>query len=556
MVAHFSLSFHSLKNMTNAIANYPWTKELEKTVVNSLVNTFGLDFLFFEDKVGGDVDTIHNVRQGIWATEQEKQAYQQRGDYNDVSGDYHSHDNYIATGRRDKARQQAGQLHDAYRSQTMTANEQRNLDHIIAAKKIHDDQGRILAGLDGVELANQSSNLQTTLETINKSKKQNPINEYLEKLPNLIDSHEKSLAKKQEQLAGLPRETPEQRHKAQALEADIHKTQEKIKGLKSIDPDAMREKDEQARAAYDGEINRTYYSSKFMLQTGHAAALSGFKMGARQMLGLVMAEIWFELRAQVPKILETLEKEFSFETFIAHIKDTFQGIWHRVQVRFKDFLTSFKDGVFGGVMSSVTTTIFNIFATTQRVAIKIIREIWGQLCKAFKLIFFNPENLGFVDLCKAVIGVLSVAVGVTVGSIIHAELLPLCNFPFGEELAAFAGALVTGLATLGLTYFMLNSSVAQKTWAYVESIMPHAGTVKKYQDINAELDRYLTDLARLEFNMDTEELAAFSRDLAICNDEMQRGLVLKDEISKRGIELPYEMGNAKSTRKWLASLAK
>jgi hypothetical protein len=136
------------------------------------------------------------------------------------------------------------------------------------------------------------------------------------------------------------------------------------------------------------------------------------------------------------------------------------------------------------------------------------------------------------------------------------ELLPLCNFPFGAELAAFAGALVTGLATLGLTYFMLYSGVAQKTWTYVESIMPHAGTVKNYQDINAKLDRYLTDLARLEFTMDVEELAAFSHDLAVCNDDMQRGLMLKNEIAKRGLELPYAMGNAKSTRKWLASLAK
>ena len=86
--------------------------------------------------------------------------------------------------------------------------------------------------------------------------------------------------------------------------------------------------------------------------------------------------------------------------------------------------------------------------------------------------------------------------------------------------------------------------------------MPHAGTVKKYQAINAELDRYLTELTRIEFNLDPEELAVFSRDLASCTDEMQRGLVIKEEITRRGIELPYEIGNPASTRKWLASLVK
>lgn len=143
-----------------------------------------------------------------------------------------------------------------------------------------------------------------------------------------------------------------------------------------------------------------------------------------------------------------------------------------------------------------------------------------------------------------------------IGSMAHAHLLPLCSFPFGSELAAFAGALVTGIVTLGLTYTMLYSNIAHKIWEFIESLMPHAGTLKKYQEINAELDRYLSELTRIEFNMDPEELSVFSNELAKCNNEIQRGLVLKDEIARRGIELPYEMGNTQSTRNWLASLVK
>ena len=47
------------------VADYPWIDELEKTLVQSLATSFGLDFLLFKDKLGGDVDTIHNVRHGI-----------------------------------------------------------------------------------------------------------------------------------------------------------------------------------------------------------------------------------------------------------------------------------------------------------------------------------------------------------------------------------------------------------------------------------------------------------------------------------------------------------
>ena len=48
-------------------------KEFEKTVLEKLVQSFGLDFILLNDKLGGEVDTIHNVRQGIFATKKEKE---------------------------------------------------------------------------------------------------------------------------------------------------------------------------------------------------------------------------------------------------------------------------------------------------------------------------------------------------------------------------------------------------------------------------------------------------------------------------------------------------
>ncbi|GLO44056.1 MULTISPECIES: hypothetical protein [Pseudomonas] len=539
--------------MHAAARDYPWAEELEKTVVTSLATSFGLDFLLFQDKHGGEVDTIHNARNGVWATEQEKQRFEKRGDYN--PDPYHQHENYIETGRRDKATHLAGELHDPYRNTTLTAAQKRNLDHVISAKEIHDDAGRVLAGLDGVELANQSSNLQTTHESINKSKGQTPINDYLRDLPELIGRSETKLAKDRARLASLPRDTPEQQHNARVLEDQIRKDENKIETLKAIDPDEMRKRDEAARAPYNEQINRAYYtSSKFWKQSASASLDAGLKMGARQMLGLVLAEVWFELRGQVPTLLEKLKHKFDFETFIDSVNSTLKGIWTRVQKRFTDFLIGFKDGVFAGVMASATTTLFNVFATTKVMAVKIIREVWGQLVKAIKLMIFNPEQLGFVDLCKAVTSLMSLGAATVVGTMVHAQLLPLCSFPFGGELVAFASALVTGVVTLGLNYFLLHSPVAHKLWAFIESIMPHAGVVKHFESVNAELDRYLTELGKLEFNLDADELEAFSLTLMACNDELQRGMVLKAEVVKRNIELPFEMGNSASTRDWLASL--
>ena len=81
-------------------------------------------------------------------------------------------------------------------------------------------------------------------------------------------------------------------------------------------------------------------------------------------------------------------------------------------------------------------------------------------------------------------------------------------------------------------------------------------TFPKFQAINAELDNYLTELAKFDFNLNAEELQVFAKDLANCNNELERSLVLRAEVKKRDIELPFEMGNHESTRKWLSSLTK
>ncbi|WP_207781394.1 hypothetical protein [Novacetimonas pomaceti] len=186
--------------------------------------------------------------------------------------------------------------------------------------------------------------------------------------------------------------------------------------------------------------------------------------------------------------------------------------------------------------------------------IKIVREVWGQLVQAIKLMIFNPDQLNFVELCQAVTSLLSISVATVVGSITYTQLLPICTFPFGAELAGFAGALITGVLTLGLNYFLLYSAIAKKIWTYIDSLNPYAETIKQFQAINAKLDRYLIELSQVEFDLDLGELKIFTLKLEACNDELQRNVVLKQEVESRGIELPFEVGNVASTRNWLTSL--
>ena len=73
-------------------------EQYEKVIIESLITSFGLDFIL-KDKYGGDVDTIHNVRQigrdkeMVYKNKSNEKDYENCGEYN--SREYHIHKKYV-----------------------------------------------------------------------------------------------------------------------------------------------------------------------------------------------------------------------------------------------------------------------------------------------------------------------------------------------------------------------------------------------------------------------------------------------------------------------------
>lgn len=541
-----------------ATEQFDWLGELEKTTFKSLVTTFGLDFLLVQDKHGGDVDTIHNVRNGVWATDKAKNAYDNRGKYD--SHAYHSDKNYITRGRNDKQLQKDGQLTDNYTGKILEDKKGvRHLDHIVSAKEIHDDPGRVLAGLDGVELANMDSNLQSTYWAINNAKKDYPMERFLnEILPKRIDDRKKRMQERQEKLATLPSNTPQERHNKEKLLKEIEADKDYINALENANTnkEQMLKMDQESRKIMDKKIDVAYYtSSKFLAATGKQVAVMGIKMGLRQALGLVLAEIWFELKVALPAMLKKYRKNFDFENFIDDVGNTLQNIFKRIQLRFKELLASFKDGFLGGILASLSATIINIFFTTSKLIGKLIRESWQNLVQVAKLMFFNPDNLSDGQLFKEITRIILASIATIVGVVVNQYLATIFTFPLGSELATFLSALLTGILMIGCAYFIDYSSIMQKVWAFLDGLKDKYGDLLEHlQKANAELDAYLIELSKIEFNLSPQELQSFSDSLVIAADEYQKSILLKAEIEKRNIEIPFEMGDSQSTMAWLNGL--
>ena len=523
--------------MTNN--TFDWGEELHNTVVKSLTTSFGLDFLLLNDQKGGDVDTIHNVRHQVYASETERHRYEQREAYD--STPYHQHKNYVDTNREGKQKKLAGELKDSYTGKTFKADEVTNLDHVIAAKEIHDDPGRILAGVSGVDTANHSSNLTHTNESINKAKKAKKMADFTETLREQHQHTQQEIAQLKSKL-GLTEQ--EQKHLR------------KLENKANADFDAMIEKDKTARDRYNSTIETHYYtSSKFAKSVATASLNTGWRMGTREMLGLILAETWFEFRERIPVIYQSQRHNFKATEFMTELGDALRAVWERIRTKFHQFLIAFKDGAIGGILSSVTTTLLNIIFTTQKNLVRIIREMWNNLVQAFKLMVFNPDNLAPGALAKAVSKVIAAGIAVVTGVLVNESLSKIFSFPFGPELAAFCSAIVTGMLTLVMNYFLEHSELMNKIWAFLDGFKnKYQRALDYYQQVNAELDRYLSELSRIEFALNMDELEAFSQHLSQVNSEIHRAIILHDEIERRHISLPFESGNADSVRKWLNSL--
>ena len=148
--------------------------QYESVIIYSLITSFGLDFLI-KDQHGGDVDTIHNVRQigkdpeMTYKNKQNQEDYENRGKYDSRS--YHSNSNYIQKRNEIQQKKKDDTLTDAYTGEKLDSSSKVDLDHVMSAKEIHDDAGRVLADLSGEELANNPTNLQPTNAHTNRTKK-------------------------------------------------------------------------------------------------------------------------------------------------------------------------------------------------------------------------------------------------------------------------------------------------------------------------------------------------------------------------------------------------
>jgi hypothetical protein len=532
----FSSRLEQLEITPNTTAKSSLFQSYEKVIIETLFQSFGLDFLI-NDQHGGDVDTIHNVRQMDSDTQMKyknsanEQSWSANGDYDTTK--YHQSPLYRKEHARYEDLRDQGKLTDSYTGLNIPKGKDGNwnLDHVISAKEIHVDRGRVLSGLDGVELANSHENLKPTNEHLNKSMRDKNIPEYVEYLERReIDRNNRRAAiNKKEHLSDQDKE--------KLAKLDCEEKNE------YHDAKRMLKADAKARKEYERKINIAYYTSeKFMKDTALAAGNVGIRMGLRQATGLFFAELWFAVKHE----FKSMTGEFEFKKFCKAIANGIKQGLINVQKNFGKLWERFKEGALAGVLSSIVTTLCNIFLTTAKNAVRIIRQSWTSLVQAFKILIFNPDNLPWGDRLLAVAKIVSTGASVIVGTVVSQQLnsIPgLSTIPvLGSIIPEFCGALVTGIISCTLLYVLDNSTWINGLVDFINKLTTSQLTLN-LQIIEREIDNYAAKVMNIDvdkFRQVTKKFNELGVELSQIDSDQELSEILEKFIRRNNLSLPWE----------------
>ncbi len=406
----------------------------QKDVLYSIAGPFGLGkILSAYDKEGGNVDTIHNARHGIYATEREKTAYQDRRTYD--SDKVHSDPRYTQEGKRHSINRDAIGERDAYSSDIRGTHDKVDLDHVVSARQTHDDPGRVLAEVETEDLANINDNLVATHRSINRSKKDKDP----EKFAQYLEENSEARKVKITELSSKEELSDQERKQLSKLQA-----------LDSADPDIIRSRGALAHTAQDKILSKKYYTSeKFWADSASTGVTEGAKLGVQQAFGIIVIEVFTGVFGE---LRSAFRNGLQGETLFDDIKARFRRVAHSVAARWKNVVEGFGAGFISGFVSNLVTTIINAFLTTGRRAVRMIREGIFSLLKALKMMFFPPEGMTFREAAHEASKLIA-AGGIVIAGVALEEVVEklIASVPILVPVAPILTAVVVGtLSAVGM----------------------------------------------------------------------------------------------------------
>jgi len=437
------------------------------TVIETITGQFGLASLFIETKDGGNVTTAHNFKKGITSSDSDKQKYEDYIASNDGSRNWQNvrksggYDDPLPRKRKATFNNQ-DVLINSYTGKPLPKDGNAHLDHIVPVKEIEKNAANHLFKTpeERAKMATNDKNLAWTEASANQSKGELAMTDWLDK----TDKHGR---------------TNEERFE--------------------IDREMALKKDSNARRYIKTEITvaaAKKYGTELLATGGKDVA----NMAAYSALGVILRDLTQAVFEEIRTTFKERGNESLKEIFI-RFKERIGTVIADLRAKWKDILKgSFEAGI-TSFLSNIVVFIINLFATTLKKLVFMIRAGFVSLCQAVKILAKPPEGMdreeanyqAFKILTAGLIGAASLGLSAGIEKLLQAipGLQPLMMFPIpsiGKEprtvsdilavtLSAFAGGILTTIAL----YFLDKCRAESKKDKLRIQLVAQSGVVVQYK---------------------------------------------------------------------------
>lgn len=440
------------------------------SAMNIITSQFGLASLFIDSRDGGSVTTLYNFDEGITSTETDKLKYQSYKSNNDDSKKFKyvrkevGYDKNFPKMRKEHFKTNE-QVIDAYTGKVLPKDRRTQLDHIVSAKEIESNSKNhlFLSTEERANMAIKDTNLAFTSESINTSKQDKSMSEFLE-------------------------------------------TKKRGKGITNkeryeIDEKKAMEKDKIARKAIKAEINKAIFKkySTELLQTG---AKDAAKMALYSSLGVVLREFLQAVFQTIKEIFANYKNE-SLKELFARFKTKIQGVVEKLKREWKDIFSNSIEGAITAFFSNLLVFAINLFATTLKKLVSMIRAGFVSLVQAVKIMVNPPENMTFEEasyqaakiMIAGLIGAASLGLAAAVEKFLQAipGLQPIMMFPIpflenqtvSDILAVTLTSVLAGVVTTIVIYSMDKFRENSRKSKLQIQLVRKSGMVVEYKNIQS-----------------------------------------------------------------------
>lgn len=358
---------------------------------------------------GGNVTTIHNAKQKIYARDEDRYN---RNDYtgtkNSQGKKFEGNSKKSVGSQFTKSQMDADQnVTDGYTGKILKADKT-SPDHIIANSNFHNKGGYMLSKTEKADFGTDANNLVITERSINMSM---------------------SDREKQEWIA--------RRSNNRKVDNGDHY---------EVDPILVKQvlsRGEAAAAEHAPTIKEKgiFYGTN-AAKTG---VNEGLKMGVQQAFGLIIVELFSAATLEI-KDMYRLHAEKA--PVLDEVSKRLMRVGKTVAAKWDGMIKGFGQGFISGFISNAVTVLINMVYTTSKRLVRMIREGVFSLMKALGMFIFKPEGMTSEQAAHEGLKLIGAA-SILVGGIALEEVLEkmLATFP---PLIPFAGqltAIIIGAST-------------------------------------------------------------------------------------------------------------